>query len=57
MKSFALFSLLLAGSTVQGGLVPPNTSSKNIDWKYEQKRQILGTLTWLIGMLRALNFV
>jgi hypothetical protein len=48
MKSTTLISsLLLAGSAVQAGVVPPKT--KHIDWKYEQKRQILGTLTWLIG--------
>lgn len=49
MKSIALYSLLAAG-TAHAGLVPP-VSSERVDWKYEQKRQILGTLTWLVGTL------
>jgi hypothetical protein len=48
MKSTTFISsFLLAGSAVQASVVPPKT--KHIDWNYEQKRQILGTLTWLIG--------
>jgi hypothetical protein len=49
MKSTTLFSLLLAGSTVQGGLVPPMVRDKEVNWNAVQKRQALGTLTWLMG--------
>jgi len=43
----ALASALLAASAVQAGLIAPATD--RIDWNFEQKRQIIGTLTTLIG--------
>jgi len=46
MKSIAL-NAVLAATAVQGYLIPPKT--KNIDWKLEQKRQIIGTITTLLG--------
>lgn len=49
MKSLILNSLLVAG-TAHAALIPPKTNSTNrVDWQYEQKRQILGTLTSLMG--------
>jgi hypothetical protein len=53
MKSLTFYSLLLAGAA-QAGLIPPQVDAKNVDWKYLQKRQILGTLTWMIGMITSL---
>ncbi|KAF2666057.1 hypothetical protein BT63DRAFT_458422 [Microthyrium microscopicum] len=46
MKSIAV-SAVLAASSVQGYLIPPNTHK--IDWRLEQKRQIVGTITNLLG--------
>jgi hypothetical protein len=48
MKSLAV---LLAATAVQGYLIPPK--SHKIDWRYEQKRQIVGTITSLLGMFDA----
>jgi len=39
--------VLLAATAVQGYLLPPKTHK--IDWRYEQKRQIVGTITSLLG--------
>jgi hypothetical protein len=47
MKSITILSVLWAGAIVHAAVIPPN--STNIDWPYVQKRQILGTLTWLLG--------
>jgi hypothetical protein len=46
MKFYAL-NAILAASAVQGYLVPPKTTK--IDWRLEQKRQIIGTVTTLLG--------
>jgi len=45
---FLVVNALLAASSVQGYLLPPKT--KRIDWKHEQKRQIVGIVTSLLGM-------
>jgi hypothetical protein len=47
MKSVALSAILAAGSIVEGYVLQPKTNK--IDWKLEQKRQIIGTLTSLMG--------
>ena len=44
---YAAVSALLAANAVQGYLIPP--SSHKIDWRYEQKRQIIASLTQLMG--------
>jgi hypothetical protein len=46
---YTVVSALLAAIAVQGYLIPP--SSHKIDWRYEQKRQIIASLTQLMGML------
>jgi hypothetical protein len=50
MKGLAVQALLSA-LVIQAALIPPKiNNTRAIDWKLEQKRQALGTLTWLIGM-------
>jgi len=44
---YMVVNALLAASAVQGYLLPPKT--KRIDWKHEQKRQIVGMMTTLLG--------
>jgi hypothetical protein len=44
---YAAVSALLAANAVQGYLIPPNTHK--IDWRFEQKRQIIASLTQLMG--------
>jgi hypothetical protein len=46
MKSLAL-NAVFAASVAQGYLIPPKTHK--IDWRYEQKRQIISTITSLLG--------
>jgi hypothetical protein len=57
MKSATVFSLLLAGATVQAAMVPPMVHDKAVNWGAVQKRQALGTLTWLMGEYRILRIV
>lgn len=45
---FYVLNAILAASAVQGYLIPPKT--QKIDWRLEQKRQIVGTITSLLGM-------
>ena len=52
MKYATVFSVLLAGATVQAAMVPPMVRDKEVNWGAVQKRQALGTLTWLMGMRR-----
>jgi hypothetical protein len=44
---FSALNAVLAASAVQGYLVPPRTNK--IDWRLEQKRQIVGAVTSLLG--------
>ena len=44
---YAAVSALLAANAVQGYLIPPSTHK--IDWRHEQKRQIIASLTQLMG--------
>lgn len=49
MRFATVFSVLLAGATVQAAMVPPMVRDKEVPWADVQKRQALGTLTWLLG--------
>lgn len=49
MKSATIFSVLLAGATVQAATVPPMVRLKEMPWADIQKRQALGMLTTLMG--------
>jgi hypothetical protein len=46
MKAYAL-NAVLAALAVQGYLIPPK--SHKIDWRVEQKRQLVGSLTTMLG--------
>jgi hypothetical protein len=46
---YATVLALLAASAVQGYIIPPSTHK--VDWRHEEKRQIIASMTQMTGMI------